>query len=335
VDIDLSGASSVLIVKPSSLGDIVHTIPAGALISRAFPSLELRWVVNPEWAPLIEGLPWLTGIIPFPRAGFRGPAGLARFFSWRHTLRKSLPAKPDAALDFQGLLRSGLVSEWSGAPVRVGLSDSREGARFFHTNIVEVDRDAHAVDRYLAVPRAMGIDVPAALPWELPAGDPVPEDWLRGTKTGDCVLLHPFSRGQGKSMTADQVVAFCKSLEGQPVVIVGKGEPVAGLPANAIDLLDRTSLPQLIWLSRQAKFVVSIDSGPMHIAAAVNPNVLGIHTWSDPCKVGPYPAEAWAFKAGQFFQRKDCADNLRDVRAMIMNEDISAIAQFVSQRLLM
>ena len=71
------------------------------------------------------------------------------------------------------------------------------------------------------------------------------------------------------------------------------------------NLLNRTTLLELIWLIRRAQWVVSVDSGPMHMAAALTANLLSIHTWSDPRLVGPYQAEAWVWKGGELFQMKD------------------------------
>jgi ADP-heptose:LPS heptosyltransferase len=116
------------------------------------------------------------------------------------------------------------------------------------------------------------------------------------------VLLHPFSRGAGKSLSTAQVDELCDRLDGIPVVIAGRADDSLAQwspPLPVINWLNRTSLPELIWLLRRADFALSVDSGPMHLAAAVSPRVLSLHTWSDPLKVGPYPDEAWAWKDGE------------------------------------
>jgi heptosyltransferase I len=328
LNVDLSRATSLLIVKPSSLGDVVHTIPAASLISSAYPHLKIQWLVNPEWAPLIDELPWLSATIPFPRSRFRGIGGPRKLLSWRNEFSELLGSPPDVTLDFQGLLRSGLASRWSRAPVRIGLSDSREGARFFHSEVVTVDPQAHAVDRYLNMVRALGIEIPHELPWELPAGTPIPDECLSNTSPARAIVLHPFSRGDGKSLTRDQIVRFCNACADVPVILVGRSESVNGLPLNTCDLTNRTSLQELVWLMRRAGWIVSVDSGPMHIAAAASPRVLGIHTWSDPCKVGPYRPEAWIYKGGHIFHRSDCPATLRNAHCRITNSDIDKIADF-------
>ena len=158
---DLAGFRSVLIVKPSSLGDIVHTLPAVQALHAAQPHLSIRWVANPEWLPLLEGAPWLTEAIPFPRKRFRGLVGLWRFWRWTRTWRRLPRELPELVLDFQGLLRSGLIAKTRGSGPVIGLSDAREGAHRFHDHVVPVDSGAHAVDRYLTLVRALGVAVDA------------------------------------------------------------------------------------------------------------------------------------------------------------------------------
>ena len=99
----------ILVVKPSSLGDVVHTLPAVAAIKAHWPSAHLRWLVNTEWAPLIEGNRHVDEVVVFPRGNFRGVRGLIRIAPWARALRERINA--DLVLDFQGLLRSALLSK--------------------------------------------------------------------------------------------------------------------------------------------------------------------------------------------------------------------------------
>jgi lipopolysaccharide heptosyltransferase I len=299
----LNEPREILIVKPSSLGDVVHTLPAAMLIKQRWPSAKLRWLVNAEWAPLLEGSPYIDEILIFPRRDFRGARGSLRIAPWARSLRDRVNA--DLVLDFQGLLRSALMAKLCrGAGGRiVGLGDAREGARFFYDQRVDVSDCAHAVDRYLALVRALEIPVPDTLCWPLPEGvTPAGFD-----ATERFVALHPFSRGRGKSLSVSDVESFCRALAPTRVVIAGQSrEPVTQIP-NVIDLLNRTTLPELVWLLRHAAFVVSVDSGPMHIAAALGTPLIAIHTWSDPTKVGPYNRDAWVWKDGALAQVLDLA----------------------------
>ena len=140
------------------------------------------------------------------------------------------------------------------------------------------------------------------------------------------VLLHPFSRGAGKSLTPAQVAEFCRTLAPRRVVLAGRTDEHVAPLENAIDLLNCTTIPELIWLIRHAAFVVSVDSGPMHIAAALTPRLVSIHTWSDPAKVGPYRPEAWIWQERAIVQVRDLAD----LSARQPCPDIAALAAFVA-----
>jgi len=99
-------------------------------------------------------------------------------------------------------------------------------------------------------------------------------------------------------------------LGSQPVVLVGKSAGDTAIKgAHVISLINQTSLAELLWLLRRARFIISVDSGPMHLGAALQPErTLGIHTWSDPRRVGPYDARAWIWKAGRISHRADFSD---------------------------
>lgn len=341
----------MLVVKPSSLGDVVHTLPAVHLLKKRYPDTEFVWAVNPEFAPVLEGNPDLAGVLPFPRGRFRGAAGLWRFRAWLRELKRGtlemFPVSPDglkapgtpagtfdAALDFQGLLRSGLISKASGAPRRIGLSDSREGSRFFHTNVVPVRREAHAARRYLAMAEALDAGTgDDALDFPLPEGSR-PAALPAGELPSDAVLLHPFSRGKGKSLTGAQTAELCRLLAPRPVWLAGRSEErPPELPGNVVNLLNATTLPELVWLLRRARAVVSVDSGPMHIAAALTRNVLSLHTWSDPRRVGPWRADAWVWKAGTIM-RTDALDAAACAREEPLTDAaLPEIAAWVEERL--
>jgi heptosyltransferase-1 len=301
----LKPPQNVLVVKPSSLGDVVHTLPAVAAVRRLWPGARVEWLVNPEWAPLLRGNPVVDRVWEFPRARFRGVLGPFRLLRWAAEFGAEHPA--ELVLDFQGLFRSAWVGKCSRAGCFAGISDAREGARFFYDRVAQVDPAMHAVDRYLALASAVGAEVtPAALvEWPLPAGElPVAvrgEGWLREA----FVVVHPFSRGRGKSLSREEVLALCEALAPVRVVLAGRSsEPVSEMP-HVVNLLNRTSLPELLELLRRAAWTVSVDSGPMHMAAALSSRVVAVHTWSDPARVGPYPGDAWVLKEGRLAPRHD------------------------------
>jgi ADP-heptose:LPS heptosyltransferase len=280
---------SILIIKPSSLGDVVHTLPAVAALRDAHPQAELTWVINPEWTTLLRGNPDVDHVHIFPRGEFRGLSAPRSLLPW---LKKTKTLRPDLAFDFQGLLRSALIGRVSGAKEFWGMSDGREGSRLLYHRVAKVDRSAHAVDRYLKLTEGFGVAIPEEIRFPLPTGDALP----RFDPYPPFVLLHPFARGKRKSLSNAVIEEFCRALDPIRVVVVGKSSRKISVPENCVNLANQTTLLQLIWLIREARFTISVDSGPMHIAAAISPRLISIHTWSDPRRVGPYNSEAWVWK---------------------------------------
>jgi heptosyltransferase-1 len=291
---------SVLLIKPGSLGDIVHALPALGYMANVWPGTKITWIVDKRWAPLLQGVPHLHATIEFPREEFRGPGGWARSVSWFRSLRE---LRPSLVIDLQGLMRSALMARASRGQLVVGGTDAREGAGWFYQLHAHVDPAQHAVDRYRAIVAAAGVDtrtppVFALGPGVLPAVD-LPDFYF---------LLHPLARGAGKSLDTRVVTALASALQPHCVVLAGVGEFSASPPANVLNLLNRTTLAEFIGLARRAGRVISVDSGPAHIAAAVNPRVLAIHTWSDPRRVGPYSPTAHVWQGGEITPQAGLAD---------------------------
>ena len=300
---------SILILKPSSFGDIIHTLPAVARLKASWPAARFHWLINPEWSPLLDGNPDLDGIVPFPRREFCGWQGPIKFLAWH---RKQVRAvHPDLVLDFQGLLRTAIIGRLATPAHFFGMADAREGARWFYDRHAPMPQGVpHAVERYLALAdfavhqSDVSRSSPGEIQFPLPFGEP-----LAGSTAANLspsfVLLHPFSRGEGKSLTTAQIQKLCARLMPRQVVIVGRRpDGVGTMPASSLDLLDRTMLSQLIWTISQAAFVISVDSGPAHLAAALGRPMVAIHTWSDPRRVGPYRSDAWVWKNGRLLQMR-------------------------------
>ncbi|MGH8048232.1 MAG: glycosyltransferase family 9 protein [Chthoniobacterales bacterium] len=281
--------ASILLIKPGSLGDVVHALPVAAALHRAWPGARISWVIDPRWESLIAGNPSIAERIPFEREKFRGPIGFVSGLKWMSGLRHR---RPDLAIDLQCLLRSALIARFARSHHIVGLSDAREGADAFYHEKARVTSTQHAVERYLTVLPLLGIPIPAQPEFPLPPRVNIPA-------SDDFVLLHPFARGVGKSLDENSIRALCERLAPGNVVLAGLGKAPPNLPSNVTDLTNRTSLLQLVHVLRDARAVISVDSGPMHIAAATGSRLLSIHTWSDPRRVGPYSLNAWIWQGGE------------------------------------
>lgn len=289
----------------------------------AHPRAVITWVINPEWAPLLRGNPDVNHVHIFPRGEFRGLGAPASLMPW---LRKTKELRPDLALDFQGLLRSALIAKASRANQIYGMNDGREGSRFFYDRSAKVNRRQHAVERYLKLAELAGASIGENLRCPIPSGDPLP----RFDEYPPFILLHPFARGQDKSLSSAVIKDICTAFSPTRVVVVGRSSLRIEARENCVELTNQTSLLQLIRLIRVARFIISVDSGPMHIAAAVTDKLLSIHTWTDPRRVGPYNADAWIWKHGSLLQVHELeAAKLRRHGRAFKTRDVPAIVELI------
>lgn len=289
--------ASVLVIKPSSLGDVIHTLPSVAALKRHWPATRVQWLVNPEWSPLLLANPVVDEVLLFPRNQFRGPLGPFRMVSWARSFAKTV--HPELVLDFQCLLRSAVIGKLCARQAFYGLSDAREGASFFYDGAAPVEHVTHAVDRYLQLVQSVGVPIPDKLEWPFP-NTALPPGFDASTPF---IAVHPFSRGQGKSLSLENLQLLCEALAPAKVVLVGRSDDSPQPLPNVANWLNRTTLLELAAILNRASWTVSVDSGPMHIAAALSDRVLALHTWSDPRKVGPYPSTASVWKDGYIFKR--------------------------------
>ncbi len=323
---NLKDCEDILIVKPSALGDVIHTLPAVGALHEAAPQARIRWVVNTEWAPILEGIDHIHERVLFPRREWKGWRDILKAREWAN--QAIAPLRPDLVIDFQGLLRSGLMVKKSGARHSVGFQRSREGASRFYDQRVRVPdwENTHAVDRYMKLVQACGVSRDAKPTFSLSEGEAVPEELLPESDE-PWILLHPFSRGIGKSFTANEVIDFCHHLAPYPVIVVGVGDFLEHrhLPYNGYDLMNKTSLRQLIWLVRRCSWTLSVDSGPMHLAAAITDRLLSVHTWTNPKMVGPWNPTAYVWRDSQILK-------VTEIKPLDFREDRYRRGEFAARR---
>ena len=294
-----------------------------ALVREAHPHAEITWVINPELAPLLRGNSDVNHVHFLPRGEFRGLGVPKSLLTW---LTKTREIQPDLALDFQGLRRSAFVAKISGAKQVCGMSNALAGSTWFYDRVAQVNRRSHPVEQCLKLAECIGATVGESLRCSVPSGDPLP----RFDAHPPFVLLHPFARGQDKSLSNAVIEEFCRLLAPTRVVIVGQSHRRVNTLENCVDLTRQTSLLQLVWLIRVARFVVSVESGPMHIAAAVTANLLSIHTRSDPHRIGPYNPDAWVWKHGQLYRVGDLETaKIRKRGRRLRRKDVLSVVELI------
>ncbi|HEX2055366.1 MAG TPA: glycosyltransferase family 9 protein [Nitrospiraceae bacterium] len=282
-------------IKPSSLGDIVHALPTLAALKQRFPGASVTWAVKRQWAGLVERAEGVDQVVPLD-AGLRG---------WLSKVPSLRAGRFDLVVDLQGLFRSGLLAWLSGSPRRVGLATGREGSPFFYTERVPVPTPKmHAVERYLLVAAALGASVPAVPQFRFRASDTdqqavrrllqrehVPSDrpWIAMNVSA----RWPTKRWPVESF-AEAADALTREGLGPVVFIGGRADQQDAarvrsfMRTESIDFTGQTEVGLLPTLLQRAAVLVTNDSGPMHIAAAVGTPVVALFGPTDPVRTGPY-----------------------------------------------
>lgn len=285
----------ILLIKPSSLGDIVHAMPTCAAIRRTYPKARLTWLVKRQWASLVERID-----------------GVDRVWPVKSTLKGWLSQVPalrtegfDLVVDLQGLFRSAAIGWLGGSPLLVGLENGREGSPWFYSKRVPVPQvEMHAVDRYLLVAKAVGA-AESGTPefrFRIPPTDHEEVDSLlsrSGVMPGTSwVAMNVSARWPTKRWPAASFAEVADQLRqegyGAVVMIGGPDEraevaAVSGMmKTSAIDLAGATTVGLLPALLSKASLLITNDSGPMHIAAAIGTPVVALFGPTSAVRTGPY-----------------------------------------------
>jgi lipopolysaccharide heptosyltransferase I len=288
----------VLILKPSSLGDVIHALPVARLIKRHLPHAEIHWWIDAGLAPLIEGDPDLASVIRFTRRNFFKGENLRQF---ARNLRWMRAQHFDWVIDLQGLARSGTVAWLANGKRLIGLDEAREGARGYYDIIVQRPTwDTHAVDWYLRVLPPLGVPVDFNFDW-IPVRPAVAEavrtKWNTAGKRW--VLLQPGARWDNKRWPVEHFTATVQRLAAAKPelhfgVLGGRDDAEAGkkisaaLPERCTDLTGQTTLPEMIEWVRLAELLITNDTGPMHVAAALRTPLVALFGPTAPQRTGPY-----------------------------------------------
>lgn len=284
-----------LIVRLSSIGDVLHTLPALAALQRH--GWEAGWLVEPAARPLLEGQSFLCKVFGAPGArDFRLGSASAVVTALREE-------RYDVALDFQGLWKSAVWARLSGAQRFIGYSapwrrEPLSGVLITEPADLPLDL-LHVIDKNLALLRLLGIDAVGLREFPLPATEAQSEAMekaLGDLGLKDYVILNPGGGWANKLWTADGYAGIGRGLRDRGIrslVTWGPGEErlaerVVALSDGAALKCPTTTLLDFIELARRARLVVAADTGPLHIACAVRTPVVGIYGPTEPARNGPF-----------------------------------------------
>lgn len=289
----------ILILKPSSLGDVVQALPVLRLLKLRFPQARMAWWLESSLVPLLEGDPDLDQVIPFERRALAKWSGLKKLACSVQAMRSE---RFDWILDLQSLARSAAVSWLANGAFTVGLEDRREGAAALHdVSIPRRSPATHAVDWYLDVLRFLQVPVHDDFVWLPERPEIARQVALKWPVHGrDWVCLQPGARWLNKRWPLESFEMLIRELQRKrPDVgfaILGSKEDMdlgSQLAArfdssSVLDLTGRTSLLEMVEWLRICRVMVTNDTGPMHVAAALGKPVVGLFGPTDPRRTGPY-----------------------------------------------
>ncbi|MCL5062186.1 MAG: lipopolysaccharide heptosyltransferase I [Nitrospirae bacterium] len=284
----------ILIIKPSSLGDVVHSLPFLHAVKDAFPAAEIHWVIAKGLEGLLENHPMVKRLWIINKDQWKNLKKIKETASEFRNLFKELEDESyDMVIDLQGLLRSGLLTYATRAPIRIGFKEAREGSALFYTHKIKGGREIHAVDRYLKIASAIGCEIEGVcFPMPLIKESENVKKLKKGV--GDYAVIVPGARWKTKRWSSERFGELASMLDIK-TVIVGSASDADIARAietksdgNALSMSGKTDIKELIFIIRGARYVITNDSGPMHIAAAFDIPVVAIFGPTNPVRTGPY-----------------------------------------------
>jgi heptosyltransferase-1 len=315
-----AGGTSIerlLIVRLSAMGDVIHTLPAAQALREAFPNAMIGWLIEERWAELLCA----------PGTPQRGPRSAQRpLADWVHTVNlrgwgRSLfsistlqqiakvwndvrSARYDAAVDLQGAMRSAVLARWSGAGVVYGAAEPRESPASLWYTRRAITRGAHVIEQNISVAEAVAgrrLDVPRV---EFPRDVEVEKRMDRRLKEagiGEFAILNPGAGWGAKRWPAERYGRVARALAKDGVRTIlnyGPGEESLARESEGASegagIAMQCSISELIALTRRARLFIGGDTGPLHLAAALQVPVVAIFGPTDPARNGPYAADGAA-----------------------------------------
>jgi len=324
---DLTGRDfqKILLIKLSAMGDVVHTIPLLNALRRHYPKARIDWLTTPAIAELLRHNPAIDSVIEFSRDGWAKPWRFAPFADAARLIATLRATGYDLVLDMQGQLRSAIFAFASGAPVRIGFDrpradiwqssprqipaearkhawqGAREGSWLAYTHHIALPTlDVHPVERYLSVGAMLGLDDGAPdFSFPIPPEAATRIEGLLdyyGIASANVVAIAPGTNWETKEWRREGFAEVARHFlqKRYAVTLVGSEreravcEAVATLAPGAVNLAGETTLPELAALLRRAAIAVTNDSGPMHLAVALDRPVVSIFGPTDPVWSGPH-----------------------------------------------
>ena len=301
------GNPKILVIKLSAIGDVIHSLPFLEVLKMTFPFSTIDWVVEEDAAGIVQDHPDIDTLLVFPRKGW-----IKRFAKKNEYcsigkevagfLKVLKKKRYDIVIDLQGLLKSGILTFIARGKRKIGLNGGREASSIFiNEKVVVPDPNIHALERYLYIARYLGATQPR---W----GGRVPidatdtryiNDLLQGIDEKPLIAVNPMAKWETKLWGLDRFASLVDRIKetlGAEVIFTGSEsdrKPIetilSKMNTRVLNFAGKSTLKELACLYERCAIVISTDTGPMHLAAAMNnPVVVALFGPTSPLKTGPY-----------------------------------------------
>ena len=303
--------SRLLVLRLSALGDVIHTLPAVALLRDSLPETRIQWVVEAPYRELVELVGRVEAIPVRLKRWSRAP--LASHRDMRLAMRAMRGV--DISVDFQGLIKSAALGAVARATERYGFDAEairEKAALLFINRRVKVDTEAHVVEQNLELARAVGATGEPALDWSV---------FPQGTVNPKTIVLLPGAGKPNKLWPVDRFRELASRLGEHALVVWGPGERDL---AEAIGgrMAPPTNLRELAAVLQGASLVVGADTGPLHLAAALGTKVVGLYGPTNPRRNGPY---------GQLHRCIDRFSTAKTMESITVDDVVTRIDEVLSE----
>lgn len=298
---------NILIIKMSSLGDVLHTLPFAAALRKLYPEARISWLVHPQFAGFVPDPPTIDEVIYFDKKKFNS-LGMSGKLAYYREMKATLQAKHfDLVIDMQGLFKSAVLAAISGCSERIGYCEMREGSGFISRAIKGEHSKDHVIERYLDVARYLGAKIDGLEDVEFPMPNLDKEraslkqklDALGVPAAPSYVVIVPGARWVTKEWPVERYAEVISMLnaDGYPCVLAGgpdeveKGKRIVELCNNSpllFNMIANTSLRELAALIQDCCFYISADTGPLHFAAALKKPLVAMYGPTKADRTGPY-----------------------------------------------
>lgn len=294
-------ARSILVIRPSALGDVARSVPVLASLRAAYPSARIDWLVRDAFAPILRHHPALSNVVPFPRKELSRWMLRGQWGNVRGYLRSLRQPRYDIVLDCQGLARSAWLGRVTGAPTRVGYADARELGWLPLTHRVKTPKVIHTVDKALALLEHLAIPIRRDRDACRLYSGSEDREWLAREPFAArrYAVLAPTSAWPAKQWPGERFAELAAWLATQNVISVLVGaaherpqcQPLIDLSKRnplVLDRIGQTTVGQLMAVIERAALVVANDSASLHIAVGFDRPIIALLGPTDPDLACPY-----------------------------------------------